>query len=54
MGHRDFYGVVTGGNGAVGKAVTLCAQHDGELRLGGKSAVVNAYGAVAQSHGKES
>ena len=35
----------------MGKAVTLCAQHDGELRLGGKSAVVNAYGAVAQSHG---
>ena len=35
----------------MGKAVTLCAQHDGKLRLSGKSAVVNAYGAVAQSHG---
>ena len=40
MGHGDLHGIVAGGDGAVGQAVALGAQHDGQLRLGGKGGIV--------------
>ena len=52
VGHGDLDRVITGGNGGVGQPVALGAQHDGKLRLGGKSLVVDAHRAVAQGHGR--
>ena len=48
MRHRDFYGVVAGGDGAFGKAVALCSEYYGELVFFHKSLVVNADGVVGK------
>ena len=34
VGHGDAHRVIAGGDGGVGKAITLGAQHDGQLWLG--------------------
>ena len=40
VGHGDAHRVIAGGDGGVGKAIALGAQHDGQLRLGGQGGIV--------------
>ena len=51
VGHGDAHRVIAGGNGGVGKAITLGAQHDGQLRLGGQGGIVDRNRKVGQRHG---
>ena len=51
VGHGDAHRVIAGGNGGVGKAITLGAQHDGQLWLGGQGGIVDRNRKVGQRHG---
>ena len=51
MGHGDAHRVIAGGNGGVGKAIALGAQHDGQLWLGSQGGIVDGNGKVGQRHG---
>ena len=51
MGHGNFYGVITVGDGALRQSVSLSAQHNGKLFLPCQRLVVYGNAVIGQRHG---